>query len=465
MTLSSRRVTAIAVLAAAVSFGLYLSGLTAVCTDCISRAFWASAWWHDPDLQHPLVWLPLHSLLFGLPVYWSGRVLGAIHLLNSLSAGATVWLGARLAWKVSGSSRAEWLTAILIATSPLHARFGVSMLSEPFFNVLTLAFLLSVIEWLRTSRRIWLYAAGGSVLLMSMDRWFGWPVAGLFGAWIVLRERKLGFVAVALACWAFPILWMAVNAIHWGDPFFPIRIQGADSQMFYAGGGQRSALGWELFRAFAAPGAMTFLIVWPGRHRGWPRVLAAWAFVALLLEGWMVWNHVPTVFPLRSFTVSGLLFLIGAGVFLGGVQERGKSAAKWLPVFAAALIGYQTAAISYYRGNLDAEAMRIGERLRKSAVWNEEADRGFTAIGLEPLRAMQVAVAADRPDRFVQVRYDESNGVWVGEKKGGNAPRMVLVGSEREARALLAIWRASVIPLEGIYLVSDIDPLIRDLSR
>ncbi|MFH1262712.1 MAG: hypothetical protein V1495_04620 [Pseudomonadota bacterium] len=453
----------VAILSAMTSFAAYELGVVAVCTDCISRAFFAMTWWHRPNLYQVIYWLPLHSILFGLPGYLTGKGLVAIHLLNALCAGATVFLGARLTETMTGSPRASLCSALLIASSPLYVWFGVSMLSEPFFNVLVLAFVLAFLAWIRTSSRIQLWMSVLLLLLMSMDRWFAWPVAAGFGLYVIGRERRLESLFPVVASWAFPILWMSLMMFTWGDPFFAIRFQADDSRTFYGANQPFAELAIEFLHVFAIP--LLGLAVLAATWRRLPRNLHALAVAgvgALALETAIIWGRIPTVFPLRSFSVSGLFLLGVAGSFLGLIWERRWVGSGWIGALLAVSIGYQVALLPNHASKLDEEMLRAGTKLRSSPTWNRMIRKNPVGVDLDPLRGMHLAVASDRPDRFVHVRFDHSR-TSIHVEAAGSVPQMFVVKNAEDASTLIRLWpQARAVKIEDVYLVSANETLLAE---
>src|SRR5262249_54728049 len=143
----------------------------------------------------------------------------------ALLSGAAVYLSARLALRISGSVASSWASALLVATTPLHLRLGLSPLSEPLYLVLLLLFLLAL------ERRNY-GAAVVATFFMEAVRFNAWPIGLVLGIFLLWRNSEKTKWFGALGAAAFPIFWFSYCWVKSGDPLLSIHYHIQDALDF-----------------------------------------------------------------------------------------------------------------------------------------------------------------------------------------------------------------------------------------
>ena len=178
------------------------------------------------------VWLPFPHLLlslFTLPIGWWRSGLGAA-LLGVLCLGVTCLATYRTAVRCTGSTLAGFVAVVVILSAPTMLFIHTTAMTEPVLLAAVSATLAAVTGW---ETKGWSYSGGEIVafcgagaFLVTLSRYEGWAfvaVAGLYcGVSIGRRSgfrrgfRALVFFAIAPAIAG--VLWLAFNAIYFGDP-------------------------------------------------------------------------------------------------------------------------------------------------------------------------------------------------------------------------------------------------------
>jgi hypothetical protein len=187
--------------------------------DAPSRVWNAWTWMSDPGPITHGIWGPLHTYLIAFSL---ALVADPVHAPVALSIGLSVAGAVAMYAFVRvefDSGRAALLVALSYAVYPIAIRNGVSVRSETPFALLLLLSMIAV-SLARRREGSWRQAAAGglALTLASMLRYEGWMLTPLLA---VLLWRKPKLLVIFCACAAIhPVLWMAGNALHYGDPLY-----------------------------------------------------------------------------------------------------------------------------------------------------------------------------------------------------------------------------------------------------
>jgi len=260
-----------------------------------------------------------------------GERLGGREWVNSLLAGASVWLTYRLGKRLFGEI-AGLLAAGLTLTSPFFLINAGSLLAHPLGLVLSLAFCLAWLDAFgdRSARGGWHQAiAAGMILgLFALTRPFtALGVAlpfGLHGLILLVRGpalKRLQVVtvaAIALGLGSLIFLWQAAVT---GDPLLnPYTLWWSYDRVGLGPGVGRGAKGHTLRAAWIN----TLFSLRAGNHDlfGWP--YAGWLFflpgLIAIRKNWKTWLSVSVVLSLLAIH---FLYWIGAWLFGPRYQFEG----------------------------------------------------------------------------------------------------------------------------------------------
>jgi hypothetical protein len=282
-------------------------------------------------VDHP----PLSILILAAVRAVAGESLLAIRIPGALAAAATVLVSARIARDLGGSRRAEWLTALAVACSPMTLVMG------SFFS-------MNVFELL-------LWPLSGLVLLRLLERdeprW--WLLVGLLSGLAVLNKHTSGvFVAAIVAgVLATPYRRHLLTPWPWLGGLLAAAIvapniawqwaNGWPSLEFYRNAQLDKNISTPAVQAFVnqivfeGPGAApiwiagaVFLLAAPGRT-SWRVIGIAFAllFVAIVASG-----------SSRPDRIGGLYPIVFAAGAVAIERASGRRALRWLTPAAGALV-------------------------------------------------------------------------------------------------------------------------------
>ena len=209
---------------------LYRFGFQALTADDWARVVLAAIWAREPFLQWCGVWLPFHMYTYGaaLRVIWEllwvpraiGVVLGVVAIL----------LMYRLSSTLFNDHQVGLISALLLATNPVHIWLSSTSLTETVQVTLVLAFLLSFTRYLRNGRYGFGFLSALVLAVANGFRFDAWIISGVFGVYLigeeVLRVLRDGLgvrlvlprVVAALIPWGFPVVWMMACYVKTGNP-------------------------------------------------------------------------------------------------------------------------------------------------------------------------------------------------------------------------------------------------------
>jgi hypothetical protein len=199
----------------------------------IARRVWDST---TPGIQMlGTVWLPVPHLLY-LPFtlvdqwWWNGLAGGLVALA---AFGATAMAAFAIVHRHTGSTRWGWLTAAIVIANPSLAYLQTTAMTEPILLAFLTGSVWALDRWHGDRDR------GGHLLLSGVlaalavgSRYDGWFYAAIAALLVLVHSRRAGPTLRFAAPVAVMVgLWLAYNAIYFGDPLeFQRGIWSAESQ-------------------------------------------------------------------------------------------------------------------------------------------------------------------------------------------------------------------------------------------
>ena len=184
-------------------------------------------------------WLPLHQIIqmfFTLPRSHTLFLCSFFQTIVSITAGITAALFARevlgKSWRAGVATLAAWAGSYAVTI------IGIGYLSEPLFHLEMFAVLYFGLRWMKNGGGKWRNWTILSVVAMQLTRYEGWVLTFLYMLILLLilidsRRRALwphykglwefstkDFFKLIVFISIVPLLWMGVNWILRGDPFF-----------------------------------------------------------------------------------------------------------------------------------------------------------------------------------------------------------------------------------------------------
>lgn len=208
------------VLAAALRLAL-LPLATQDTNDHSLRLWIAQRWSEDPFLLLHGHWPPLHFFMLGPVVALTGDLFLAPILLHIACSAAVAGLLYAFVLREFGSRCAALAVGIAYALYPISIRTTLEVLAQAPFSLCVAATLLAL-SHARDERSGWLpvVLAGVAASLSSLLRVEGWFLLPLFAATLLPRLPRAVLFGVVGA--VGPLVLMAANLAHYGDPLFPL---------------------------------------------------------------------------------------------------------------------------------------------------------------------------------------------------------------------------------------------------
>lgn len=299
------------------------------------RGFWA-----DPSSVLGSWAKPGYKLLYALPALGGPRVVALVNAaVAALTVLVTVLLGQRL------GLRMPLLAGALLALQPLWAGLAWRNYAE-----LPSALLLVTAVWLHVSDRRLAAALVFSYLVTLRQELY--PVAGVYGLWLLSRRAWLPALSLAV----FPLL---INAWGWaatGDPLFLLH-QLLDTQSAYRdawvrqGGEHYFVMALPIFGAMALVGGVAYVALAARRQAPWhwalivPLVVYAGLHVLFNVES--LGFGPSTGGNLRYMTVVAPLVAVLAAVALEALTTAPETERRIVLVVLGALVLLTAVALSY----------------------------------------------------------------------------------------------------------------------
>lgn len=388
--------------------------------------------WLRPDVWPPLDKVAFASVLrvWADPI-WSPRLVTFIFGL--LLTAAMVWLG----WELCHNAAVAIGTGLLAAIVPYRLVFAVSTMGEVFFYLPIVVCAALLARWLRDGRRLALFGAALALAVATTARYEAWFFAVALGVLVLVSWRKgdlkLGDVAtVAAILMAFPVAWLAVNALS-GGPIDYLSI--TRQQTAFAEPSLRTRVvnsaGYRFVRELVWGLVLILGVVevirWIWRS-GWQRSWALTLYAPMLLVtlATIATKSVPFAAPWR---LGGVWLLLTLPVAVGIVVEWWSRPGL---AFRAIAVGLVLVSVL---GWLTRDA-RMAETTRMT--WDEVALASSLPVENEPVlveivpgdyQFLDLIAASGRPDRFELTRGIDPYlvALFVGRLEGWEAARPELV--------------------------------------
>ena len=211
-------------------FILYRSGFTCLTADEFARTIMSAHWARHPQLICHGVWLPFHQYFLGFllrlkwELLWTPRI--AWMAMGALSIVLIYFFSRRL----FRSRSVGLISAILLASNPLHIWLSSTPLSELPYLTAILAFLLSFTLYLRRDKIIYLYLSAFLLIAGNGFRYESWLLTMVFSLYTAVegirrfrhvnKGRLLTSLAAALLPWIVPLLWLVGNYEQSGSALY-----------------------------------------------------------------------------------------------------------------------------------------------------------------------------------------------------------------------------------------------------
>lgn len=454
----------VAVLAFATFVGClaaYFAGFPYVCTDDLTRIYWALNWWADPYVVRVSYWLPGHAAATGAILAWSGNPLTAAHVLNGLLCAANFFqfysLGAAFFRRTDAALAATAFFALL----PMRVWINLSALAEPLFTTFFLGWLWCALRWTRGEGVRWLAYAVFLCFCMGMTRQQGWMLSGLFGAYVLYRRRDAAGILWAGLALAAPFALGLYSWARFGEALYMVRTYAEDSRQYYAAARQPNEIP---FVAFATLYALESLLL-IGAARWWrdlsrpTRIAVAGAAGLFALEVFSVWNQMPTVQRERVVYFSGLLACFGAGGVAVDAWRAGR-ARGFLVAVVAAGFALQAWAFHRLRPNFPPTLAATARALTRSPRWMAALDGGVVATDQDTLMIYAMELIHNRSGIYNRLEYADGRLNVLAPR----APAVFLIESADLKATVAAAFPALRRVDLGDYAVFTADePLLREL--
>lgn len=211
---------------------LYHSGFESLTADEFAWTVLAARWAQSPYAAWSGRWLPFQMYVLGiaLRLRWD---LFYIPRAIVISLGVvSIVLMYQLASRLFESRKTGLVSAVLLAVNPVHAWLSSTPLAEMPQMTLVLASMLSLVLYLKSKKKQYIYVSAFALALASGFRYESWMFSIVFsfyliGEGILQLWRKeadvkgaLTLITAAFIPWMFPVAWILGNYIEMGDPLY-----------------------------------------------------------------------------------------------------------------------------------------------------------------------------------------------------------------------------------------------------
>ncbi|MCB0309070.1 MAG: hypothetical protein KDD48_06840 [Bdellovibrionales bacterium] len=427
----------------------------------------AAQWADQPKLIQFGNWPPLFSVIYGAIIRVIPFPMEVGHVLTALCSSLVVFLSALFSKMVFRSFPIAILTAVLITFNSLHLSLAASMLSEPFYTALLLAFLMSAWKWSMSHQRQWLWCAIFFGILMTMLRTDGTPIVLVFGLWLIWRQPGWKSVGILLLLLTFPLLWVSILWKEFASLPTLLKLYAEDSRRFYASVPYWNWIPLLSLCKFFLLGliSMSILLGLWKRIDQHARAIVLIALFCAISQLYLLWNRVSTVFPERTLYTVGILFTIIEAFAVYSLWKI-KPRLRILVAFALILhFAFQIYFGKEITPNYSQKMVDIGNRLKSCLLLQSNLKTQRIATDLEDARYGVVAAISGAPGRFTRFQFDSVNHQ-VSIKDPKPIPKYFLVGSEEAAKYIRGAWKTSaMIKLQSLWFISDNQKVIFELTK
>ena len=459
------RVIFFALLSICIGIALYCHGVLGISTDDFMRICLAAQWADRPRLVQFGNWPPLFSVVYGSVIRAIPFPLEVGHVLTAILSGVVVFLCATFSGIVFRSASIAILTAVLIIVNPLHLALAASMLSEPLYTVLFMAFILCTWKWSFDRQDRWLLGGTLFAILMTMLRTDGTPIALTFGLWVIWSRRTWKSVIIFLCLSAFPLLWLSILWKEFASLPVLLKLYSEDVRQFYA-----SVPYWNWIPIFSLLKFYSFglisvgfvLVFWKHIERN-ARTVVVIAMACTASQLYLLWNRVSTVFPERTVYSLGVQFTIIEAFGIYTLWKQ-KPRIRLLLIFACVLqLGSNLYVGSQMKVSYSQEMVHVGRILSSSASLTSKIGNQHIATDLEDGRYGVVSVLSGVPGRFTRFQFDPTSKQF-SVKDPEPTPKYFLVASEEAAQQIHVAWRKSnEVKLHSLWFISDDSEVLSEL--
>ncbi len=225
---------------------LYQSGFEALTADDFGRVVVAANWAQQPYMLWKGPWLPFHMYLIGTLLRLDWEVLlvprAVVFVFGSLSMLAMYGLTQAL----TGSRRAAFISALLLAVNPAHIWLSSIPLSEIMHVTLLLTFFWAGVVLIEAERGdAFRFVTAALLGIGNTIRFEAWLVSTVFSLYLLgsaalpirrgrLDRAQIMSTMIALfLIWAFPLAWIIGNYLETGDPLYFLTINRAYDRTWY----------------------------------------------------------------------------------------------------------------------------------------------------------------------------------------------------------------------------------------